>query len=385
MTPSKPAGLYIHIPFCIRKCRYCNFYSIADLSRLPDFIQALHAEMALARMPKNGSDTLYFGGGTPSVLAPNDIGKLVDRAYTGFDLNRASEITIEVNPGTANRPTLAGYRSAGVNRVNIGVQSFQDRHLAFLGRIHATTDACRCIDDARRAGFERIGIDLMYGLPGQSEADWMADLDTALQTGIDHISAYMLSYEPGTPLNKCKCRGLIQPLSNAAVATLYHQTVAHLTGAGFTHYEVSNFARGPAQRSIHNCKYWSGESYLGLGPAAHSYNGASRWWNVSQLETYIANIQNGCLPIEKTEWLDRRQRWIEMLYLGLRQSGGLDFKSADRLLNIDLAMRCQPLWQRLANEGYARLDGRRCVLTSSGMLLLDAIVQQVLMRVENSG
>jgi oxygen-independent coproporphyrinogen-3 oxidase len=385
MTPPKPAGLYVHIPFCLRKCRYCNFYSTADLSRLPDFIQALHAEMALARMPENGFDTLYFGGGTPSVLAPNDIEKLVDRANTGFNLNRASEITIEVNPGTANLRALAGFRTAGANRINIGVQSFQDRRLAFLGRIHTAADACRCIDDARRAGFERIGIDLIYGLPGQSEADWMADLDTALQTGIDHISAYMLSYEPGTPLARSKRCGHVQPLSNAAVAAQYHQTVARLTDGGFTHYEVSNFARGPAQRSIHNCKYWSGEHYTGLGPAAHSYNGNRRWWNVSHIETYIANIRNGCLPIEKFECLDRQQRWIEMLYLGLRQSGGLDFKKAERLLNIDLAARCRPLWQRLANEGYARLDDRRCVLTSNGMLLLDAIVQQVLMCVEDSG
>ncbi len=378
-----PAGLYIHIPFCVRKCRYCNFYSTTALQQRPEFIRALHAEMPLAHQPGWTYDTLYFGGGTPSLLTPNHIAELVQHAVNRFNLSPHSEITLEVNPGTADLAALTGYRTAGISRINIGVQSFQDHHLTRLGRVHSARDAGTCLANARRAGFERIGIDLMYGLPGQSAADWTADLTRAVQTGVTHISAYMLSYEPGTPIYAQMRAAQFKPLSDAAVAMRYHQTVAHLAAAGFHQYEVSNFARGADQRSIHNCKYWSGHPYLGLGPAAHSFDGARRWWNGADLADYIARLKKGISPVQHRERLDHRRLWTEMVYLGLRHYGGLNFQAARDLLGFDPADRCRALMQRLTAEGYAHSDDRGCLLTSKGMLMLDAIVQQVLLATED--
>ena len=252
-----PAGLYIHIPFCRRKCPYCDFYSVTGTERAADFLTALESEMRLYADRPLVFDTLYIGGGTPSVLSVEDIRRILRAAGNAFQILPDSEITLEVNPGTVTVEKLHRLRLAGINRISIGVQSFQQDNLEFLGRIHSSTEASASIRAARQAGFERIGLDLIYGLPDQSRAAWRADLEQALQFAPQHLSCYALTYEPGTPLSADRAAGRFQAAADETVAALFRETAAFLQDRGYEHYEISNVARGSDSRSRHNCKYWN--------------------------------------------------------------------------------------------------------------------------------
>jgi oxygen-independent coproporphyrinogen-3 oxidase len=375
MSSPPPAGIYIHLPFCLRKCPYCDFYSeVGTEERRRSFLVALHQELALRADRNLDADSLYFGGGTPSQFAPVHICAIIDRVSALFHLSQDSEITLEANPGTVTREALEGYRAAGVNRINLGAQSFNDENLSFLGRIHDARDARRAIAAARRAGFTDLGLDLIYGLPGQTRQQWQADLEAALAAAPAHLSCYMLTYAPGTPLDEARAAERIRPLPEEAVAGLFELTVETLTASGFVHYEVSNFARGgsPPAWSRHNRKYWNGAPYFGFGPAAHSFDGSRRSWNKPDLDAYCKALDRGYPPPGGREVLTREQRMTEAVFLGLRQTEGIDIGDFQVRFAVDAEQLFDRAMADLVDEGLAATDGRRFWLTRRGLLVADA-------------
>ncbi|MBF0233207.1 MAG: radical SAM family heme chaperone HemW, partial [Desulfamplus sp.] len=300
------AGIYIHIPFCIKKCIYCDFYSISDLSLKQSFITALLKELKLRSNPALRVDTLYLGGGTPSLLTFEEIDIILTAVSKNFSLMDSIQITMEVNPGTiiSSKCYLSNIHALGVNRLSIGVQSFQDAKLHFLQRVHSADAARKIIADARDAGFNDIGIDLIYGVPQESEQSWLYDLDSALQYSPEHLSCYMLSYEPDTPMFDAYKKGFITPLKEETISSLFRLTSTHLVSKGFCHYEISNFAAKPHHQSRHNKKYWEMVPYLGFGPSAHSYDGERlRSWNMKNVLEYIAILDQGKRPVAENEFL----------------------------------------------------------------------------------
>ncbi|HDI59360.1 MAG TPA: radical SAM family heme chaperone HemW [Desulfobacteraceae bacterium] len=373
--PSPPAGIYIHLPFCLRKCLYCDFYSeVGTEERRRCFLAALRQELLLRADRGLAADSLYFGGGTPSLFAPTQLGGLIDGIGASFHLSGDSEITLEANPGTVTRSTLQGFRAAGVNRLNLGIQSFNDQNLAFLGRVHDARAARRAMDNARAAGFEDIGLDLIYGLPGQDPVSWQADLQAALEAAPAHLSCYMLTYAPGTPLNAARIAGRIHPLPEAAVADLFEITVQMLTERGFVHYEIANFARAgsPPSWSRHNRKYWNQAPYLGFGPAAHSFDGSRRSWNHADLDAYLEALENSHLPPGGEEILTREQQMIEAVFLGLRQIAGIDVRKFEADFGVEFDAVFGPALADLAEAGLALREAGFCRLTRRGLLVADA-------------
>jgi oxygen-independent coproporphyrinogen III oxidase len=373
-------GLYIHIPFCVRKCAYCDFHSISDLSLIPGFLEALHAEITAAEAGPLAFDTIYFGGGTPSVLDPAEVGGILDRLASRFRFAGPVEVTIEANPGTVDFEKLRGFRAAGVNRLNLGVQSFQEENLRVLGRIHSAGQAHATLAAARRAGFENIGLDLMYGLPGQSRESWSADLESALAHGPEHIAAYMLSVEAGTPLAEDQRLGRFRPAPEEDVADLFVATSETLSERGFLHYEVSNFARCAeggachARISRHNAKYWTYAPYLGFGPAAHSFLPPRRFWNHRDLPRYAADAAAGRRAPAGEETLTVDQQKLEVIMLGLRTSAGVDLEGFRERFGTDFRRLYGPAAQALADRGLLTFGDGRCAPTRKGMLYLNTVI-----------
>jgi oxygen-independent coproporphyrinogen-3 oxidase len=386
-TPdTPPAGLYIHIPFCLKKCPYCDFYSITDLSFQPLFLNALISEMHMIGKTGLIFDTLYIGGGTPSVLDNAVLDKIIDTAYQCFDISSNAEITLEVNPGTVRLKQLKNYRQTGINRINIGIQSFNPEHLGFLGRIHSARDAETAVKWAQKAGYENIGLDLIYGIPGQSSASWIKDLQTAVAFQPRHLSCYMLSYEPGTPLHNDLQHRIFTPLPEQRVCELYETTVAFLSAHHYGQYETSNFARKDedssgiksalSHASRHNMKYWNFAPYIGLGPSAHSFMDQKRFWNHSSVKKYIRELAAGRLPRAGKESLNREQRWIEAVYLGLRQTKGIAVDKFDKKFGVNFKARYAGIIAGLEEKGLLKVSPNRYALTPKGMLLLDSITTQ---------
>jgi oxygen-independent coproporphyrinogen-3 oxidase len=375
MSINPAPGIYFHIPFCRRKCRYCDFFSITDTDKIPDFIDGLVMEMVLTPSTKD-SDSLYIGGGTPSLLEPRQLEVLLTSALNRFNPAPSAEITIEINPGTVTDDRLLQYGELGCNRLNIGIQSFDDRHLQLLGRIHNARQAIDTFNTARRYGFANIGIDLIFGLPGQTSVHWQKELATALDLHPEHISCYMLSYEPGTPMHKDKQSGNVTPLAEKPTADLFRMTHETLCAAGYDHYEISNFSHGKRYRSRHNQKYWGLAPYAGLGPSAHSYDPKShtRRWNHSDVSQYLNALVEGKLPTSGEEILTKSQQMMEALYLGLRQSDGLNLPAFEKRFNLVFAHYFKSELSRLNDYGWTHIDGDRLCPTLEGMLFLDQMV-----------
>ncbi|NNK84047.1 MAG: radical SAM family heme chaperone HemW, partial [Desulfobacterales bacterium] len=258
-------GIYIHIPFCMSKCPYCDFYSITDTSLKQRFISALIREMNLTYNVPFNCDTLYIGGGTPSVLEPKIITQIIDTAFSLYKLSPDSEVTLEINPGTVSLEKLIEYKSAGVNRISLGVQSFENNNLNFLGRIHTVEDAALAIQWVKEADFKNIGIDLIYGIPGQTRQSWLSDLAKAVSYEPQHLSCYMLTYEPGTTMKEALRKGSFKAMSEKMLGDLFKTTIKFLADKGYIQYEISNFAHEKKLRSRHNQKYWLFSPYIGLG------------------------------------------------------------------------------------------------------------------------
>ena len=376
--PNTPAGLYIHIPFCQKKCFYCDFYSITDLTQISPFINALKHEMQMVPQKPPVFDSLYIGGGTPSVLGAEAIGQIIQFAGQAFNIQSDAEITLEANPATVNLDNLQACRKSGINRLNIGVQSFQNNNLQFLGRLHSADDAFSSLEWARQAGFDNIGLDLIYGLEGQDEKNWLIDLKRAVNIKPQHLSCYMLTTESGTPLAQDVKTGRTHLPSDENMRALFDMTIDFLTTHGYEHYEISNFARrskdqDDANMSRHNLKYWSFAPYIGLGPSAHSFLEPERYWNHRDVAEYIKQIEAGNLPIADKEELTQEQLIMETIYLGLRTMRGIDLYSFNDRFGIDFSQTFGEIIAELEAEEMLKIDERRCALTRKGLLLLDSI------------
>jgi len=371
---SKSGGIYIHIPFCIRKCDYCDFYSITDFSLIPDFVSALIREMGMMSFHADfPCDTLYLGGGTPSVLKPEQIRRILEAAFEYFDLRSQAEITLEANPGTLSPESLREFRNMGINRLNIGVQSFSDENLAFLGRIHTAQDAALALKSAEKAGFDNMGLDLIYALPGQSEKDWRADMEQALAFAPAHLSCYMLTYESGTRLTQKMEKGIFSPLEEESSGNLFEFTVNFLESKGYAQYEISNFARSPELQSLHNRKYWSFAPYIGLGPAAHSFLPPQRRWNCRSVTAYIDLLKQNILPEAGKEFLTSEQQMLEAVYLGLRKKEGILIREFEKRFAVCFDDLFGELRKELKKKGFLETDAARCALSVPGMRFLDSI------------
>jgi oxygen-independent coproporphyrinogen-3 oxidase len=382
--PDELPGLYIHIPFCLRKCAYCGFYSITDRSLIPAFRSALRREMALYRGWAASFDTLYIGGGTPSVLPERDLEGLFVDIQASFTIATGAEITVEANPADITESLLASLRRSGVNRLNLGVQSFDDDSLALLGRRHTALQAIGAIQRVRDAGFVNIGLDLIYGLPsspvtGETSpeverrfATWLATLDTAIGMNPDHLSCYQLTLEEKTPLAKRCRRGEFILPDESRQADYFLRTAQIMEENGYLHYEVSNFAR-PGRESRHNRKYWNHLPYLGLGPAAHSFSGRERRWNRSSVDAYIGDLESGLEPVESREILSDEQLRLEALFLGFRTRRGICLETFKIRYGWDLLADKRDMVERLSGEGLVEIRDGFLRPTCAGIAVADSL------------
>ena len=371
---SDPLAIYIHVPFCRAKCRYCDFFSITDLSMINPFVNAVTREIEQKRETGRRVHTVYFGGGTPSLLEVRRIEKVLETVANCFDVAGNAEVTVEVNPGTMDKSWFDDLAAIGVNRVNIGVQSFDDQKLEFLGRIHSADEARKSLEAAFDAGNCNVGMDLIYCVPNEDIHEWFADLETALHYGASHLSCYTLTFEKGTPLYRMMETGKTVQMDTEEIARRFAATSRFLTENGWLHYEISNFARGEKNRSRHNMTYWRNLPYTGFGPGAHSFDGWTRSWNLSDVSRYIRELEAGKKPSAGSETLTGRQRLLETAMVGLRTREGMDLKETESLVGMDFHAFFRPFSGELENRGMAVSEEGRFFLTLEGMCRLDDIV-----------
>lgn len=371
------AGIYIHIPFCKTRCKYCDFFSTTHLEKRSQYVEALLAEMkdrvAIAHSeasnsPQDAISTIYIGGGTPSTLEVEQLRRLGEEAIrlAGDEAKgERREITLEANPGDITLEKATAWRAIGINRLSMGIQSFDDDLLRLIGRRHTAEQARKAVAIAQAAGFDNISIDLMYALPSQTMEQWQRDVAEALQLGVQHISTYGLIYEEGTVLTALLERGHITPVDEDTEIQMYDYLVEQLTANGFEHYEVSNFAL-PNRRSRHNSNYWNDTPYIGLGAGAHSYDGTVRSWNISDVDAYIEQAMAHHLRPEQ-EILTEEQRHTERVMLGLRTNQGISS------CEIDLSKAMPYLEQGLLTQ-----KGERIMATTKGYHILNRIIEDLL-------
>ena len=366
------AGIYLHVPFCVKKCAYCDFVSFPEQSRADAYFQALYKEIAMAAAERGGKkfDTVFFGGGTPSAVPLEFICVAVERIRAEFDLE-ISEATIECNPGTVDMGKLAAYRKTGFNRISIGVQSFDDGLLRSIGRIHSAKQAEETVKLARSAGFENINIDLMYGLPGQSEKEYIDSIERGGLLGVDHISAYSLILEEGTPLYDWVNEGRIVLPDDDAVYDMHRAGMARLESLGYKRYEISNYAR-PGCQCRHNINYWDVGEYIGLGlnssSALRSKSGELiRFKNCESIDNYISEINCGRLPRENVESIGRENEMFEWIMLGLRKIEGVELGRFKARFGADVCEVYREAVNKLENMGWLTVNQRFMRLTDRGL------------------
>jgi oxygen-independent coproporphyrinogen-3 oxidase len=356
--------LYVHVPFCVRRCSYCDF-AIAVRRDVPvsEYLEALASELSLVRAGERPEriDTVYLGGGTPSRLGGQGVGDVIDLVRRFFIVGDDTEITIEANPEDVTIEQARTWRTKGVNRVSLGVQSFDDGVLEWMHRTHDASAAVTAFSALRQAGFENISIDLIFALPEALGRSWEADLNRALALEPDHISLYGLTIEPSTPLARWTESGSVIPAEENRYAADFLRADELTAAAGYSHYEVSNFAR-PGKESRHNSAYWTGAEYLGVGPSAHSFDGETRRWNVAPYAKWVQLLRSGQSVTEGSERLTEANRRAERVYLGLRTSSGLAAVGSD----MEIARR----WN---GEGWAKVEGDVVRLTPEGWLRLDSL------------
>jgi oxygen-independent coproporphyrinogen-3 oxidase len=366
MTASLPRHLYIHVPFCARRCSYCDF-SIAVRREVPveEFVQTLLAELVLrfpASTPERWSvDTLYLGGGTPSRLGARGIASLMGSLRHRLRLADDAEVTIEANPDDVTLDAARAWRESGINRLSLGAQSFDPNALAWMHRAHTSDQILAAFESVRDAGIENISIDLIFALPAALGRDWNEDLRRAIAMAPSHVSLYGLTVHERTPLARWRDRGDVTEAPDETYAGEFLLAHTLLTDAGFDHYEVSSYAR-PGARSRHNASYWSGQPWAGVGPAAHEFDGLRRRWNVAPYAQWVDLVRGGRDPLGGEEVLSPENRDAERVYLGLRTSSGLELTEAERSKA-----------RRWIDAGWASLDGGTLRLTAEGWLRLDAL------------
>ena len=378
------AGIYIHIPFCKSRCIYCGFYSTTSLELRQRYVEAICREMEIRNERSEIIDTVYLGGGTPSQLTIEQLRQLfiyINKVYplTPNISPLTPEITIEVNPDDVTIEFAVALKQLPINRVSMGIQTFNDQRLQFLHRRHTTQQAITAIDTLRQAGFQNISIDLMYGFPGETLSDWEADIDAALALKVEHLSAYCLMIEEGTPLRQWITNNGQWIMDEELERTMYEMLIDKLTAAGYEHYEISNFAR-KGFRSRHNSSYWNGTPYIGLGAAAHSYDGRSRSWNVADINTYIKGIEQGKRIFEE-ELLDDDTRYNDTITVALRTKEGIDLS----LLSKKYQDYCMKNARRYLNDGLLELSAvgdsqsPTLHLTRRGLFVSDMVMSDLMM------
>ena len=349
---SELPGLYVHVPFCRKKCIYCDFASTTQLGRMTDYVEAVLREADSYSELRPRWDSLYLGGGTASLLPIPLLERLLSGLLKRFSFLSESEITLEANPCDVSVDLLRTSKDLGVNRLILGVQSFQDPLLGFLGRRHDGATGFNAMELARKEDVQQLGLDLIFAVPGQDLDQWREDLDTAVGFQPEHISCYQLTYEPGTRLHVLKEKKRVQPLGEDDAFTFFWETGERLARAGYEQYEVSNFARGAEFRSRHNEKYWAHVPYLGLGPSAHSFDGHSRRWNVRSLNRYLDQVLNGKGPVEGFEVLDREALRLEKLFFGFRTRFGLRLDTLEPGPITLGAGNDEPILNQLVKDGF---------------------------------
>ena len=354
------AGIYIHIPFCKSRCKYCDFFSTTHLARRSEYVDALLAEWEERRCELSAPvHTIYIGGGTPSTLELQDLRRIVQALPHSYE-----EFTMEVNPGDVTAERALEWRAMGINRLSMGVQSFDDTLLQLIGRRHTAQQAREAVAIAQEAGFDNISIDLMYALPSQTMEQWQKDVAEVLRLGVQHISSYGLIYEEGTVLMTLLDHGVVEAVDEDAEMQMYDYLVDTLCSNGYVHYEVSNFAL-PTRESKHNSSYWNDTPYLGIGAGAHSYDGEKRQWNVSDLDVYVQQVTSYALQPE-IELLTEEQRHTERVMLGLRTNKGVSVKDVNMQKGL-------PYIQ----QGLLQQQGERLVATTKGFHILNRIIEDL--------
>lgn len=367
------AGIYIHIPFCRRACHYCNFHFSTSLKGKNDFLEALLKEIALQKdyLGHERVETIYFGGGTPSLLETGELLQIITAIRQHFEIDVAAEITLEANPDDITREKLASWKNAGINRLSIGIQSFFEEDLRWMNRAHSAQQARDCILLAQEYGFSNLTIDLIYGTPTLTDEHWRQNIDMAVQLGIPHLSCYALTVEQGTALEVMIKKNKMAAADPEQQARQFLQLMSRMQQEGYEHYEISNFAK-PGMRSRHNSAYWSGKRYLGLGPSAHSFNGSSRQWNVAGNALYAHALKRDELPFEKEELTDR-QRINEYIMTSLRTIEGLDISFVSQKFGAVTGEQLQHTSRKYLDSGKLLFTNNHIRLTNEGKLFADGI------------
>lgn len=372
------AGIYIHIPFCKQRCTYCDFYTQVAPQMIPDLVNALCREMEIRSDYNQHAivDTIYFGGGTPSLLSAAQFDLIFSALFSYFSVAPDAEITFEANPDDLSPEFFSEIRKLPFNRISMGIQSFDNNDLKTINRRHTGEQAVDAVRCAREAGFKNISIDLIYGLPGQSIEAWEKQLDKGLSLQPEHISVYGLTYEKGTKLWKQKEKGLIEVVDEDRMIEMYEMLIDKTTQAGFEAYEISNFAK-PGHRSRHNSAYWKLTPYTGLGPSAHSFDGISRQWNISSTRKYIDAMQEGNLFFEKEE-LNDADKFNDFIMISLRTREGLHFETMKQHFDKKFIDYLNNSAQRYIDSGHIISENKRLFLSLKGIHISDAIISDLM-------
>jgi oxygen-independent coproporphyrinogen-3 oxidase len=383
------AGIYIHIPFCKQACYYCNFHFSASVVLKKEIVDSLINEIeirskAITENDKTGIgiishgekiETIYFGGGTPSLLSKDEVFSIISSIRRNFIVENAAEITFEANPDDINFDNLKDWKISGINRLSIGIQSFIERDLKWMNRAHNTTQALDSILLSKEAGFKNFSVDLIFGTPGLSDNEWEQNIKTIIELEVPHISAYALTVEPKTALYKMIKTKKKENINSDVQAKQFLILMNMLRGAGYEHYEISNFAK-PGFRSRHNSSYWQGKKYIGIGPSAHSYNGKERMWNMANNVFYIRSLQQNIIPFEK-EILTNKEKINEYIMTSLRTMEGMDLYFIENNFSNSERKRIENILQNKVEEGNYFQQNERIILTDKGKLFADAIAVEL--------
>jgi oxygen-independent coproporphyrinogen-3 oxidase len=365
------SGIYLHIPFCKKACHYCNFHFSTSMRHADKMIVAIHAELQLRKKEaQRPVETIYFGGGTPSVLSKEHIVGMLDQVHQHYDVIQSPEITLEANPDDLTLEYMQALQEAGINRLSIGIQSFHDSELKLMNRAHNASQALSSVTLAKKE-FDNVSIDLLFGNPNTTLDDWKRNLDHALQLEVPHISSYALTLEPKTALERFVDKGVVSLLDENVVEAQFHHLVDTLTQAGYDHYELSSFGK-PGYHSQNNTGYWQGKTYLGIGPSAHGFDGNQRYWNVSNNASYMQQITKGELPqtIEKLSVVDI---FNESIMIGLRASWGVSLQAMENKLGLRYRQHLEDQAKRFMDEGLLHIENNALKTTRKGAFLADGI------------
>ncbi|PTX22523.1 oxygen-independent coproporphyrinogen-3 oxidase [Pontibacter mucosus] len=373
------SGIYLHIPFCKQACHYCDFHFSTSMGHKEATIQAIARELELRRNYLQGQEvkTIYFGGGTPSLLTQAELQLLLETIKGLFIVSEDAEITLEANPDDLKPEKLQELRAAGINRLSIGLQSFHEPHLRLMNRAHNATESLQCVKDAQAAGFDNITVDLIYGIPAPDHSIWLNDLETLFSLNVQHVSCYALTIEPDTALGRWSKKGKFKPSEDDFTAQQFELLLAQMAQHGFVQYEISNFCQ-PGYESRHNSNYWRGVHYLGVGPSAHSFNGHSRQYNVANNRKYTAAISESIIPAEIEE-LTLADQANDYLLTTLRTTWGCDLAVLRDKYAYDVQASHEVYLQELQQKGLASIAANVLYLTDKGKLLADQITLDLML------